>query len=595
MDVISGIYSFGHIESGFLEKMHDLDELCAQIRPKNITNFQENNFYITHNSYKEQQSYFEEGDFLITGIVNNMYLENEKGIERINLNSLAKKLNENNCILESLESKLTGQYCLIIFHKKEKKLCVIRDHFGFIPFYYCLSDKGLIFSTDYKILEDLLISNLTLNLDSLSDYIDLNIPELSSTFFKEINKLEPSHKLNLENNGLFVNKPYKNRTELSNSIISEEEKIIQFKYLLDTSVRKRISNENKTNKLGLLLSGGLDSSVIGLSLRSSFQGEIISYSMNYSGEDLEKRVDESKYQRKIIDKIQSKHFSESMKFSPFQSINQDLSLFGQPYHFPNIHIYRNAYENFKRNGVKVYFDGYDGDTVVSHGYEYLKELAIKLRIFSLFNALKGYSNLREQRTIWFLKFIYNVLKDQFLQKLGYQFSILKNKRKIKWITTFFSSHKERLENPLISLGLEYTYKMDSFFGIRRECPFLDSQLTGFTSSLPSKMKYGKGETRFIMREAYKEELPKIIYERLNKANLGLGLVYFFSLSDLRLIKRERKSIHPTLAKLIDLNSLDIMIEEIDLSKEKIKTDSYMYLLNFCILNSWLKEIVVNKG
>ena len=318
--------------------------------------------------------------------------------------------------------------------------------------------------------------------------------------------------------------------------------------------------------------------------------------MNYSNDKFLEKVDEEKYQRLIIEKINSSHTCDQSKnFSPFQSISADLFLIGEPYHFPNIHIYKNAYESFKNHNVKVYFDGYDGDTVVSHGYEYLKELILKLRFIKLFKAIKSYSKLRKKRTLWFIKFIINILKSELIIRLRLQFSILKKRNKFFPSPTFFSSHSERINNSLISLGLEYTYKLDNFYGVKRKCPFFDIELTKFSLSTSSKNKFGNGETRFIMREAFKKELPEPIYKRLNKSNLGLGLIRYFSHKDLEIIKDERNSLHALLENLINLQTLDSMIQEIDLCKKQIRTDTYMYLLNFCIANKWLKEIVVKDS
>ena len=98
-----------------------------------------------------------------------------------------------------------------------------------------------------------------------------------------------------------------------------------------------------------------------------------------------------------------------------------------------------------------------------------------------------------------------------------------------------------------------------------------------------------------MREAFKKELPEPIRKRLNKSNLGLGLIRYFSHVDLKIIKDERNSVHALLENLINLQTLDSMIQEIDLRKKQIRTETYIYLLNFCIANKWLKEIVVKDN
>ena len=596
MENISGIFSFKPLEENFSKEISELEKNNSNEQLKFTYASRFNNLFLVHESKKEKKVIYESENFVIAGISNDLYFFETFKTVKIGLSCLLQKITDGELSFDNFEEKLSGEFFLIVYKKKEKEICVVRDTFGFVPAYYFISDDGLIFSTDQRYIEKTILKSLSVNLNYLANYIDLNNPEPSETFFNEIKKLNSSHRLNLSLKDKLIVKKYKNSLKELSLRKNKKKKQVLFKELLNNSIKRKIDDNKNYNMIGLLLSGGLDSSVIGLSLRENFLGEIFSYSMNYSNDKFLENVDEEKYQRLIIEKINSSHTCDQSKnFSPFQSISADLFLIGEPYHFPNIHIYKNAYESFKNHNVKVYFDGYDGDTVVSHGYEYLKELVLKLKFIKLFKAIKSYSKLRKKSTLWFVKFIINVLKSELIIRLRLQFSILKKRNKSFPSPTFFSSHSERINNSLISLGLEYTYKLDNFYGVKRKCPFFDIELTKFSLSTSSKNKFGNGETRFIMREAFKKELPEPIRKRLNKSNLGLGLIRYFSHVDLKIIKDERNSVHALLENLINLQTLDSMIQEIDLRKKQIRTETYIYLLNFCIANKWLKEIVVKDN
>ena len=47
-------------------------------------------------------------------------------------------------------------------------------------------------------------------------------------------------------------------------------------------------------------------------------------------------------------------------------------------------------------------------------------------------------------------------------------------------------------------------------------PFLYYKLVEFVFSLPTEMIYSQGKTKFILREAVKEKIPSLIYNRTDK-------------------------------------------------------------------------------
>ncbi|MBK8151335.1 MAG: hypothetical protein IPK58_24845 [Acidobacteria bacterium] len=74
--------------------------------------------------------------------------------------------------------------------------------------------------------------------------------------------------------------------------------------------------------------------------------------------------------------------------TPFDDLDKVLKLQDEPFCAPNMALTRGVWRSAREHGVKVLLDGLFGDNVVSHGIEYLNELAQKWRLVRLGQELR---------------------------------------------------------------------------------------------------------------------------------------------------------------------------------------------------------------
>jgi len=153
---------------------------------------------------------------------------------------------------------LNGIFSFAIWDYKRKELFMCRDHFGIKPFFYTFTNNNFIFASEIKAILK--------HPDASSAVDDLGICELFGigpshtpglTPFKEIFELKPGYFAVFDENGLKMEQYFSLETKPHEDSFDETCEKIKF-YLEDSITRQLVSDV----PLGMMLSGGLDSSII---------------------------------------------------------------------------------------------------------------------------------------------------------------------------------------------------------------------------------------------------------------------------------------------------------------------------------------------
>ena len=164
----------------------------------------------------------------------------------------------------NFQNSLLGNFSISIFNKTNQELMLIRDHFGSIPIFYMDDSNSLVFSTEISSL--LAIDEIKFNVDkyNLIDFLSLREMDLERTFFKEVKKIRPSHILRMLKSKKSIDL-YNYEGDSKKIRTNDENLVLEFTELLENSIKS--SSDNKT-RVGVMLSGGLDSSAITLGIKN---------------------------------------------------------------------------------------------------------------------------------------------------------------------------------------------------------------------------------------------------------------------------------------------------------------------------------------
>ena len=163
--------------------------------------------------------------------------------------------------------KCQGMFAVAVFDSLEKKWILARDPFGIKPLYFYCDAESFIFSSEIKPL--LSLKNVSINKEILPYYLERRFVLGKETFFKNIYRVLPGECIKIDRDSQNIERikywtaGAKNKLEGK----KEKERLKEFSCQLKRSVDITSQSEES---VGVLLSGGLDSSVIH-SLFSSFQ------------------------------------------------------------------------------------------------------------------------------------------------------------------------------------------------------------------------------------------------------------------------------------------------------------------------------------
>ncbi|HSE19589.1 MAG TPA: asparagine synthase-related protein [Pyrinomonadaceae bacterium] len=151
---------------------------------------------------------------------------------------------------------LIGDFAFAIWDDRRQQFFCARDHFGVKPFFFTFIDNEFSFSSRLNDLrQNPKVSN-TLNEIAVGDYLLFGVnQDLSTTIFKDIQRLPPGHSLTVAN-GLLTKRRYWPPEGFNELRFRDPDSYVErFSELLSQAVSDRVG----ADRVAVSMSGGLDS------------------------------------------------------------------------------------------------------------------------------------------------------------------------------------------------------------------------------------------------------------------------------------------------------------------------------------------------
>jgi asparagine synthase (glutamine-hydrolysing) len=506
----------------------------------------------------------------------------------------AEKITDSQLILAAYQKwgdrcpeRLLGDFAFAIWDNREQILFCARDPFGVVPFYYHLSDRLFTFASEIKALLRLPEVPHQLNEAKIAAYLTAILPDGDSTFYNGILRLPAGHCLTLSRTQLQIRTYWSLDPEREVRLKSNEEYAEAFRDIFTEAVQCRLRS---AFPVGSHLSGGLDSSSITCTARKLLieegrQRQLHTFSARFQDGD---PWDERFFQDTAIagGNLQP-HYIQAEDMSPLTDLDRVLWHQDEVFLPANLYFDWGMYDVAKQFGVRVVLDGFDGDSTVSHGYEYLRELAREGRWGRLAVETRAYGkrwNTPWKKVLWNWIWRYGI-KPSLIQPLTplkriVKRSALPEKAQPTWtiplnpnfvdrydlISQFQAQstnppqtererHYRLLTNDILQHCLECVNKTAAAFGIEPRFPFCDKRLLEFCLALPADQKLNLGWGRIVMRRAMEGILPPEIQWRVGKANFAPSLAR--GLQTYEKDRLEQTVLHhcETIAPYVDISAL----------------------------------------
>ncbi|MEL6578225.1 MAG: lasso peptide isopeptide bond-forming cyclase [Cyanobacteria bacterium J06621_12] len=531
--------------------------------------------WTTHESLLEQLPHVSESGLVITA---DARIDNRTElISQLSLNLPESQITDSQLILsayehwgESCVEHLVGDFAFGIWDASRQQLFCARDHFGVKPFYYYHSGSTLIFASEIKALFCLPTVPRQLNEIRVGEFLTSEFYDKTATIYQQIFRLPPAHTLTITV-GEFKLQSYWQLDPTSElKLNSDAEYAAQFRAIFLEAVGCRLRS---AYPVGSMLSGGLDSSSITCAARHLLaaaeqqQPDLHTFSAVF---EQVPESDESFYINSVLKGEKLKpHYVHGDRFSPLIDLEQIIWYQDEPQFAANLYLNWQAYHLAQEQGVRVILDGFDGDSAVSHGFGYMRELARAGKWRSLIPELRGYSrnfNTPFLTLFWIYFHEYALQPTMTKNKLTryiywrwrgvadkIKLKLARNKPRLSSLSLVnpdllersnFSEHRQKLAAQsfistsnereehfnAINVGsipttLELLDRTAAPCAVELRYPFWDKRLVEFCLSLPANQKMRQGLTRMIMRRGLQGILPPEIEQRGDKGNLSAAFEF----------------------------------------------------------------------
>ena len=163
--------------------------------------------------------------------------------------------------------KLNGMFAVALFDRTERRLLLIRDRMGVKPLYWHWDGKNLLFGSEIKAMLASGLMRAELDPHGVWDYLTCRFVPGPGSIWRGVQKLPPGHFLSLREGGApevirYWDIPYEHRPKRG----SYDEHAQTFASIFRDAVSLRMLADVP---VGILLSGGLDSSAVAAIARES--------------------------------------------------------------------------------------------------------------------------------------------------------------------------------------------------------------------------------------------------------------------------------------------------------------------------------------
>ena len=449
---------------------------------------------------------------------------------------------------EQMIERLNGMFAMALWDSRRRKLFLARDRFGEKPLYWGLFDKTLLFASEPKVLLSHPAVKSALNLEALRQYLSFDYVPAPLSIYQGINKLPAAHTLSLEDSEISVRQYWQLSYSTKASPPSEREAADHLRELLADSVRMRLISDVP---LGVLLSGGVDSSAIAaLAVRASSE-TVKTFSISFA----ESSFDESQYARAVAKFLGTDHHEERLSANLAANLVGDIgSWMDEPFSDPSL-VPTYLLSRFTRKHVTVALGGDGGDELFAgypmyRGYRWAERYAripsllrtgliepfVRLLPVKTKNLSFDYKATRfvtgskydavARHHVWFGSFT----PDEQARLLtpdasGAGQPDVYQAARAMWEACDSTDVVERMQSVDTQLYLaeDILTKVDRAsmaVSLEVRAPFLDPRVAEFAASLPANYKLRGRKTKYILKRAIAADLPPFVTRRGKK---GFGV------------------------------------------------------------------------
>jgi asparagine synthase (glutamine-hydrolysing) len=450
---------------------------------------------------------------------------------------------------DELVNRLNGMFAFALWDERRRRLLLARDRMGEKPLYFTqLRDGTFLFASELKALLTHPRVERRLDLLALRKYLQYEFVPAPCTILEGIFKLPPAHRLIVEGGRWRMERYWQLPDPGAPRPISLAEAAEELRERLREAVRIRLIADVP---LGILLSGGIDSSTVAALACQEAGRRVETFSIAFS----EKSFDESAHARQVAAHLGTHHHEATVTEQEMLAMVARIpSLLDEPLGDASL-IPTFLLSQFTRRHVTVALGGDGGDELLA-GYPtyFAHRLAESYRRLPSWLRRGAIEPLIARLPVSTANLSFDFKAKRFVQGAALPLGL----RHTVWMGSFTSSQQVELLLPEILAAVpdEQVYKEITPYNLpspidpvermmrldaghylsegvlvkvdrasmaaslETRAPFLDHTLVEFLCGLPLSLKLRGSTGKVVLKEAMRNDLPASILARPKK---GFGM------------------------------------------------------------------------
>jgi asparagine synthase (glutamine-hydrolysing) len=418
--------------------------------------------------------------------------------------------------------RFNGMWAFAVHDARAGTVFLSRDRFGVKPLYFARLKGRVAFASEIRQVLPLL-SAVRANRRTVEDFLFLGIDEPPArTFFEGVEKLQGGHSMtiDIDTGTVSVRREYEiaGRPELAG--LTPEESVAVYRGCIESSVGIRLRADVP---VGSCLSGGLDSSAVASIAAGPYRESRGEQFRAITAVSEEAANDESPYAHSVAERSDLDWVKVRPTYEDFAHALPDIvRTQEEPFGGPSICMQWFVMRTAREHGIPVMMDGQGGDeTLLGYRRYFAAFMLDRLRTDGLLGMVRELADCRRGGAQMGTMGILASMLVQGLPSVAY----LKFRLRARWMRSppSMSEHLRAEAAAMRSLStiqrfdiersnlpalLRFEDKNSMRFAVETRLPFLDWRSVEVALSLPAEAKFRQGWTKWVLRMALADRLPR---------------------------------------------------------------------------------------
>ena len=403
---------------------------------------------------------------------------------------------------EACIDRLDGIFAFAIWDRRCESLFLARDRLGIKPLYYARTANCFRFASNPQAL--LATDEINTEIDAVALHRHLSLHAVipaPRTLLRGIRKLEPAHTMSVDYNGTFAKHRYWSLSEQAQCLDMQEDEWIELiEYELSKAVKKRF--EIADVEVGVLLSGGLDSSLLVALLAKLNVANIKTYTIGFESKGKE-IGDEFAYSDAVVEHFNTDHHRFSVSDTQlYERLPEAIAKMAEPMPAQDCIAFYLLAEQVGAD-IKVVQSGQGADEVFG-GYFWYPEMhrasGTPLQRFSRHYFDRSHDEY--SATVAPSLHITDSTSPLVADRLGQ----IKLSDYINTVLCF------DVETLIVDDPVKRVDNMMMAWGVEARVPFLDRHLVETVCAMPPELKLGDGG-KYSLKKIARRYLPTEVIDR----------------------------------------------------------------------------------